>query len=51
MCSFEVEKEKWGLFIDSKGGSGVIDGETLASCKSGAFAADKERLAPVRKKF
>src|ERR1044071_5328846 len=30
-CSFEVEKEKWGLFIDSACGSGVLGGETLTS--------------------
>jgi len=50
-CSFEVEKEKWGLFIDSEGGSGVIGGETLASCKSGVFAANEERPMPVRNRF
>jgi hypothetical protein len=50
-CSFEVEKEKWGLFIDSEGESGVIGGETLASCKSGVFAANEERPAPVRNRF
>ena len=50
-CSFEVEKEKWGLFIDSEGGSGVIGGETLASCKSGVFAANEERPVPVRNRF
>ena len=51
MCSFEVEKEKWGLFIDSEGESGVIGGETLASCKRGVFAANEERPAPVRNRY
>jgi hypothetical protein len=50
-CSFEVEKEKWGLFIDSEGESGVIGGETVASCKRGVFAANEERPAPVRNRF
>jgi hypothetical protein len=44
-CSFEVEKEKWGLFIDSEGESGVTGGET------GVFAANEERPAPVRNRF
>jgi hypothetical protein len=50
-CSFEVEKEKRGLFIGSEGGSGVIGGETLASCKKGVFAANEERPARVRNRF
>jgi hypothetical protein len=50
-CSFEVEKEKCGLIIESEGGSGVIGGETLASCKRGVFAANEERPAPVRNRF
>jgi hypothetical protein len=50
MCTFEVEKEKWGLLIDSAGGSGVINGETLASCKRGVFT-NEERAAPVRNRF
>src|SRR5437762_12578976 len=51
MCSFEVEKEKRGLFIDSEGDSGVIGGETLASCKRGVLAANEERPAPVRTRY
>ena len=51
MCSFEVEKDEWGLFIDSAGASGVIGAETLASCKRGVFAANEERPAPVRNRY
>jgi hypothetical protein len=50
-CSFEVEKEKWGLFIGSEDENGVIGGETLASCERGVFAANKERPAPVCNRF
>ncbi len=49
-CSFEVEKEKRGLFLNSEGGRGVIGGETFASCKRGVFA-NEERPAPVRNRF
>ncbi len=48
MCWFEVEKEKWGMFIGSAGGSGAI--ADVASCKRGVFA-NEERPAPVRNKF
>ena len=39
------------MFIDLEGGSGVIGGETVASCKTGVFAVNEERPAPVRNRF
>jgi hypothetical protein len=50
-CSFEVEKEKRGLFLNSDGGNGLVGGDIVASCRRGVFAATEERLAPVRNRF
>jgi hypothetical protein len=50
-CSFDVEKEKRGLFIDSEGENRLVGGDILASCRRGVFAATEERLAPLRNRF